>query len=227
MSKDSGYNANNGNLNQVKSWYEDRYQSLVVQRNFFFIIIVACVCVIVVSVAVIGTLSEKKTIEPMVIEVEDSTGITNIVNPDTDRRWTTDESLNKFFLVTYLRARESYNVATYDYNFNTVVRLLSSGEVFNQFRETIGNVANNPVALYGANVSTTLAIRSILFLPNNVGGQSAQIRFTVNTSDGKIFPKIVSLVWNYVTLNLNFNDRMVNPIGFQVQSYSIADDVNV
>lgn len=227
MSKDSGGNINNGDLSQVKSWYEDRYQSLVVQRNLFFVLIVACVCVIVVSVVVIGTLSEKKTIEPMVIEIEDKTGITNIVNPDSDRRWTTDEALNKYFLMTYLKARETYNVATYDYNFNTVVRLLSSGEVFGQFRETISDSVNNPVALYGANVNTTLTIRSILFLPNNVSGQSAQIRFSVNTSDGKKFPKIVSIIWNYVVLNLNFNDRMVNPIGFQVQSYSIADDVNV
>lgn len=226
MSKDSG-NTKNGSSVQVKSWYEDRYQALVVQRNLFFVIIIACVAVIVVSVLIIGFLSQQKTIDPMVIEVEDKTGITNIVNPETNRSWTVDESLNKYFLMTYLKARETYNVATYEYNFNSVVRLLSSGEVYNQFRESISSASNNPIALYGANVSTSLQIRSILFLPTKVAGQSAQIRFAVVTSDGKTFPKIVSMIWNYVTLNLNFDDRMVNPIGFQVQSYSIADDVNV
>ena len=226
MSKDSGDSKNSGSSGQVSSWYEDRYQSLVVQRNLFFVIIVACVAVIVASVLIIGVLSEKKTIEPMVIEIEDKSGITNVVNPDTDRRWTVDESINKYFLMKYLNAREAYDVATYDYNFNTVVRLLSSEQVYNQFKNYIGVAANNPVALYGANVNTKISIRSILFLPNKVAGQSAQIRFSVETSDGRSFSKIAQIIWNYVTLNLSFKDRMVNPIGFQIQSYSIADDVN-
>lgn len=223
MSKGSDNNIKSGSSGQVSSWYEDRYQSLVVQRNLFFVIIIACVCVIIVSVLMIGVLSEKKTIEPMVIEIEDKSGITNIVNPDSDRRWTVDEALNKYFLMTYLKARETYDVASYDYNFNTVVRLLSSSRVYNQFKEEIA--ASNPVARYGATITTKLSVRSILFLPNKVAGQSAQIRFIVESSNGQSSAKIAQVIWNYVDLGLGFKERMVNPIGFQIQSYSIADDV--
>ena len=227
MSKDLKNNESNSSSGQVKGWYEDRYQALVVQRNLFFVIILACIAAIVISVVVVGVLSEKKTIEPMVIEVEDKTGITNIVNPNEDRQWTVDKTINKYFLMKYLKARETYNVASYNYNYNTVVRLLSSTSVYNQFQQLISSSSQNPVAMYGSTVSTTLRLRSILFLQSKVSGQSAQIRFAIVTSDGRVFPKIVSMIWNYETLSLNFDDRMVNPLGFQVQSYSIADDINV
>ena len=42
----------------------------------------------------------------------------------------------------------------------------------------------------------------------------------------KVYNKIVSLIWSYVEMNLNFDDRTINPLGFQIKSYSIANDVD-
>ena len=54
-----------------------------------------------------------------------------------------------------------------------------------------------------------------------------QIRFSIIEQSGSkmTYNKIVSLMWSYVSMNLNFDDRLVNPLGFQVTSYSISNDL--
>ena len=147
------------NTSNSKTWYEDRYQSLLIQRNLFFIIIVICIALIVISVVMVGVISNKREVQPMVIQVEDTTGITNIVNPDTNKEWTVNETMNKYFIYKYITARETYNVSTYEYNYNTVVRLMSSSQVYNDFATILSSPNTSPVVKYGANTSTTLAIR--------------------------------------------------------------------
>ncbi len=214
------------NTSHSSTWYEDRYQSLLIQRNLFFIIIVICIALIVVSVVMVGVISNKKEVQPMVIQVEDTTGITNIVNPDSNREWTVNETMNKYFIYKYITARETYNVSTYEYNYNTVVRLMSSSQVYSNFATTLSNQNTSPVIKYGANINTTLAIRSILFVNSSVG-QSVQIRITITPSNNAPAQrKTLYMTWSYNAINLTFNERMVNPLGFQVLAYSITDDLN-
>ena len=212
-----------------KSWYADRYESVVVQRNLFFFLCLLCVGAVVIAVFLIGRLSLSKSIDPMVIEVEETTGMVNLVNPLEDRRWTVNKTIDQYFLVNYLRARETYDIASYLYNYNTFVRLMSSYSVYGDFKSTINDPSLSPIVKYAATNSTILKIRSIQFLPSTAGGSAAQIRFSIIEQGGakQVHNKIVSILWNYVKMDLTFEDRMINPLGFQVQSYSIANDGNV
>ncbi|NRA74013.1 MAG: type IV secretion system protein [Rickettsiales bacterium] len=217
-------------IQNTKGWYEDRYQTLVVQRNLFFLIASLCIIFMSVSVVLLSGIITKKKIEPMVIEVEESSGITSIVNPNLKKDWSASKVINQYFITTYLRNRETYNIASYLYNYNTVVRLLSSFKVYNQFKKIINDPTQSSIAKYGSRNSTKLEIRSILFLKESPGGggQTAQIRFTIIENEGqkRKINKIASIVWDYVEMNLNFEDTMVNPLGFQVQFYTVSNDVN-
>ncbi|MCH9754177.1 MAG: type IV secretion system protein [Alphaproteobacteria bacterium] len=210
-----------------KSWYADRYESISVQRNMLFFISLIALIATIIAVIFISKVTLSKTIEPLVVEVEDKSGFTNIVNPNEDEKWTTSKSINVFFLVEYLRARESYSVASYVQNYNTVVRLMSSAEVYNQFKNVLNNTDTNPVIKYGANNSTTIKIRSMQFLESTPEESSAQIRFSIieEGNQKKQYNKIVSIVWSYIQMDLNFEDRTINPLGFQVKAYSISNDV--
>jgi len=209
-----------------KSWYADRYESMSVQRNMLFFISLMALVATVIAVIFISKVTLSKTIEPLVVEVEEKSGFTNIVNPHDDDKWTTSKSVNTYFLVEYLRARETYSVASYVRNYNTVVRLMSSSSVYRDFKKVLNNSQTNPVLEYGANNSTGIKIRSMQFLKNTPEESRAQIRFSVIEEGGKKkqYNKIVSLVWSYIEMDLNFEDRTVNPLGFQVKAYSISDD---
>lgn len=213
----------------ARNWYADRYESILVQRNLLFIVVVLSLVVSVVSIFFVGKVTSQKTIEPMIVEIEEATGITNIVNPLESKSWTASRAVNEYFLMTYLRARETYNVASYVYNYNTIVRLMSSNDVYNNFKRTLNDPTTSPVALYGANNSTVLKIRSIQFLGDTPSGKSVEIRFAVveQTGEQKSYNKIVSILWDYVQLELNFDDRMVNPLGFQIKSYAVAGERDV
>lgn len=216
-----------GSKGTSQSWYADRYQSIAVQRNMMFFLSIVALVATVISVIFISKVTLSKTVEPLVVQVEDKTGITNLVNPRSDERWTTDKAINTYFLVNYLRARETYNVSSYAQNYNVVTRLMSSSTVYGQFKDSLNDQATNPITLYGANNSTVLKIRSIQFLKVSPTGNKAQIRFSTVEQAGhrKVVNKIVALDWSYVELNLNFEDRTINPLGFQVKAYSISDDV--
>lgn len=210
-----------------QSWYADRYESMSVQRNMLFFISLVALITTIISVIFISEVTLSKTIEPLVVEVEDKSGFTNIVNPHEDEKWTIDKSVNTYFIVEYLRARETYNVASYVRNYNTVVRLMSSASVYNDFKNILNDPNTNPVIEYGANNSTSIQIRSIQFLKSTPEESNAEIRFSIVEAGGKKrhLNKIVSIVWSYIEMDLNFDDRTVNPLGFQVKAYSISDDV--
>ena len=211
-----------------RNWYADRYETIAVQRNMLFLISVIALITTVVAVVFVSKVTLSKTVIPLVVEVEDSTGFTNIVNPIENERWTTDRSVNTYFLVNYLKSRETYNVASYAYEYNTVVRLMSSSSVYHEFTEAINTVGMNPIQNYGATNSTILKIRSMQFFKTSPSDSTAQIRFAVIEQYGqrRVYNKIVSIAWSYVEMNLNFDDRTINPLGFQVKSYTISNDVS-
>lgn len=231
--KDESQQPENQNKDEKKAlsrdWYYDRYEGLIVQRNILFVFAILAIIASMVSVFYVSKVTMSKNIEAMVIEVEDKSGITNIVNPATDNSWTANKVMAEYFLTMYLRARETYNVVNFTYNYNTAVRLLSTMQVYTQFKEYINNPSVNPVTKYANNNSTILQIRSIQHLENSPNGDhNAQIRFSVIETAGNKnqYNKIVSILWNYTTMQMNYDDRMVNPLGFQVKFYSVADDVS-
>lgn len=210
-----------------RNWYADRCESITVQRNMLFLIAIISLIATVISVIFVAKVTISKTIEPLVVEVENTTGFTNLVNPNDTEQWSSSKSVNTYFLVNYLRSREAYNVASYVYDYNTVTRLMSSSNVYREFKQKLNNAETNPVIIYGSQNSTFIKIRSIEFLDSTPSESTAQIRFSIIEQGGskKVYNKIVSVVWGYIEMNLNFDDRTVNPLGFQVKSYSISDDV--
>jgi len=214
-------------VSEARNWYSDRYESLLVQRNILFIISIVAIFASLFSAFVVMKVSLSKTVIPMLVEVEDKTGYTNIVNPRDRDIWTSDKALNEYFLLKYLNSRETYNSMTYYYNYYTIVRLLSANAVYRQFIQSIAGQAS-PITRYGSNMNTTLKIRSIQYLPIESGDQTVQIRFTIfENTGGKYYNRIVNIAYNFVQMQLTFDERMVNPLGFQIKSYSVADDVDV
>lgn len=227
--KDPPQNVPKEQESSQNNWYKDRYQQLSVQRNLFFVIAALCIIFIGIDIIVVGGVISKKKIEPLVVTVDEVSGITTLVNPIKDKSWGISEAVNNYFLVTYLRARESYNVASYLYNYNTVVRLFSSSPVYREFKDFINDPAYSPIIKYSSFNSTKIEIRSILMLKSSPGGgQNAQIRFSIVEEQGsrQKINKIASIIWDYVEMHLNFDEKTVNPLGFQVQFYTVTDDVN-
>ncbi|MGB4191667.1 MAG: type IV secretion system protein [Rickettsiales bacterium] len=227
-------------VNNISNWYTDKYSATLIQRNFLIILVLLSLIVVIASVVIVGNISSTFKIQPFVIEVEDKTGITSIVNPMANRDLTTSEVMNKYFITKYIKARETYSYETWRYNYLTVIRLLSTPSVYYPFRKFINVNPDSPLSLYGNQTSSSIVFRSIQFFPpvedksGRMGDPQAVVRFTLyadrgalkNAIDGKI-NKIVTLNYKYEQTEMNDDDRSVNPLGFYISAYraDIENDV--
>ncbi len=215
-----------GALEEAKNWYADRYQFVVVQRNVLAVVTIIALAGLGVTTFAVSRIADSKTFEPYVIEVEDRTGVTALVETDSILKYTGDEMLIRYFLNQYVMAREGFRAEFYEYDYNTLVRLLSNSDVYFSFYESIKpETPGSPVAL-GAGFYREVKIKSIVF----IAPKRAQIRVQVEqvapaSSDGgwvKHF--ILTVDFEFFPLELSLKDRYTNPLGFQVTGYRKDED---
>lgn len=212
-------------LDKDINWNSSRYSTVVAQRNvllFFALILLAAISI---SILAIFKISTSSTIEPFVIEIEKKSGIVQLVDPITVKQYSANEVLNNYFITEYIKAREVFDPYHYNYNYYTKVRLFSSSNVYNEFRNYIRlQNLDDLFNLYSDFVKNEFKIRSI----QKLGNDALQVRFTVEFTrkDGSSTRKnkIVIMSYRYASLEMDDQQRYINPLGFQVISYRVDDE---
>lgn len=210
-----------------RNWYADRYETAIVWRNLFFLTTVASIVIVFFSVWAVESISTGKTIEPFVIEIEEKSGVTNVVVPLKKERYSTREAVRDYFLVKYVTARETYFPFSADYNYNTVVRILSSSAVYSRFRRLISAGNPNSPIRKGGRYSLDIKISSISYLPQSGDspGITAQVRFlTFVRGQSQGVRKLATINFDFRDIPMNKEERYINPLGFQVTGYSVSDE---
>ncbi len=209
----------------AKNWYKDRYQYVLVQRKILTVITLLSLFCTLVTVIVIARLTPLKTVEPFVIQVDQKSGITQTVDPLTVRELTANEAVNNFFLVQYIRARETYSIADLARNYNIVRIMSESGKVYPDFHRSAD--PNNPesnAARLGSTGLRTVKFKSIIYIKP----QLAQVRLLVEEKSNSGYNqqhKIVLIGFEYIKMNLTTEDRYLNPLGFRVTEYRVDEDI--
>ncbi|WP_322497967.1 VirB8 family type IV secretion system protein [Candidatus Cyrtobacter comes] len=207
-----------------KTWSNDRYGSILVQRNLLLLITVILLLVMFVSIMTIRYLRSTKSVEPFIIEIEKKTGVPTVVEPVSIQMYSADEAVRRSLIWQYITAREEYNNSTYSFNFMNTVRVLSSPDVYyGDYRPKFG-IANpkSPYNLYGNASSIKVSLKSMIFPTKN----SVQVRLLreVMGNIGMKSDKIVFMEFEFKNIEMNNMERMINPLGFQVTLYRIEDE---
>jgi len=231
---DTGAAAAGAGRRNPHNWYSDRYNGILMQRNFMAAITVVCLGAVIVSVLVVAEITSQKTIEPFVIQVEEKSGMTQVVRPIAKTYIDENKALNNYFIVRYLRAREEYFAPTYEYDYRTVTRMLSSDDVYRAFsREVAQSNESSPVRW--ADMGTRdITILSILDMetPEGLTGHTVQVRFLVKdtmlSSGGSVkttqYAKVARIRYDYIKMELTDEEFYVNPVGFQVLQYKTTQE---
>jgi type IV secretion system protein VirB8 len=208
----------------IKSWYVERYDAILAQRNILLVFAGISIVAVGIAIFAISKIVSTKTFHPIVIQVEESTGRTIIVNPINSEILGGNEALARYFIYKYLVARETYNAADFDILAKKTVRLFSKGEVYGQYLSYILNQENDPKKKYGNNASTTLKVKSWNSLDKD--GKKMIVRFSVSEigASQKIYNKIAVIEYDYVAMESSNADTEINPVGFQIQTYRVDDD---
>lgn len=203
---------------KIKSWYSNRYQMVVVQRNILLLFTLVSMFAVAFAVVFVKNVMSSKSLEPYVIEVEEKTGVPTIVEQMTTQHFTGDQMIRKYFINQFVRSASAYDPKTYKTDAEKV-RLFSTPSVYTDFRNRI-----NAKEL-GASSTIEVRIKSVQFPEYN----TAQIRLLrqVNREgfDTLVKDEIITMNFYFANLNLNLEERLINPLGFQVSKYLIAEEV--
>jgi type IV secretion system protein VirB8 len=208
------------NKTKVKSWYSNRYQIVVVQRNILLLFTLVSMFSVAIAVIFVKNIMASKSLEPYVIEVEAKTGVATVVDQMTSQQFTGDRMINQYFINQFVHASSGYDPKTYKDD-REKIRLFASPAIYNDFRNRI-----NPRAL-GPNSTIQVRIKSIQFLPQ---GGKVQIRIArqinMENSDAKTVDEIITMGFFFApNSKLTMEERLINPLGFQVNEYIIAQEV--
>ncbi len=209
---------------EIQNWYKDRYQYVVMQRKVLVIISVAALVCTFAAIFIIFRLIDAKTIEPFVIQIDQRSGITQVLDPVSVKELTAKESVNNHFISQYIKAREGYHARDISRDYDLVRLMSDPGGVFGYYRGSINpNNPSSPVARFGSSGERTVKIKSITYLePRRV-----QVRIQIDESMGEYsgtLHRIATLSFTYVRLNLSISERYINPLGFRVTEYRVYED---
>ncbi len=204
---------------KLKSWYSNRYQIVVVQRNVLLLFTLVSMFSVAIAVIFVKNIMSSKSLEPYVIEVEEKSGIATIVDQLTAQNFTGDQMIRKYFINEFVHAASGYDPKTYKQDVDKV-RLLSTAGVYSEFRGRINARDLGPDSLI------EVRIKSIQFTDSN----NAQIRITRQTTNKTGAPstkdEVISMGFYFSPeINLTMEERLINPLGFQVNKYLVADEV--
>lgn len=215
--KDTAKTAKKNKL-KLKNWYANRYQMIVVQRNILLLFTLASMLAVTIAVIFVKNIMASKSLEPYVIEVESKTGVPTVVEQLTAQHFTGDQMVRKYFINQYVHAASGYDAKTYKMDMEKV-RLLSTPAVYSEFRNRIN------ARELGTNSSLEVRIKSIQFPDPS----TATIRIVQQTNMDGYDPvqkdQIITMNFYFANVNLSMEERLINPLGFQVARYVVADEI--
>lgn len=219
MSKDDA------NGKESRNWYKDRYQAVLLQRRLLMGLAFLSMASTLVVMIILSQMVPMKGIEPFLIQVDPKSGITQMVNPMSTKEITALESVNDFFIVQYIRSRESYDVRTFKQNYGIVRIMSEQTKVFRDFkRQSNPNDPMSVPARMGSTGTRSVKFKSIVYRQQN----QAQARLLIEetTASGSVLQshKIATIVFEYAKLELTAEERYINPLGFRVLEYRIDED---
>lgn len=223
---------------EPSGWYKDQYQHMIVQRNVLAFLTLCALVASVACVFFVMRIAQVKTVEPYVVQIDDKTGIVQLVNPVSRNEYAANEMIDRYFVAQYINARESYNLSVLRYNYN-IVRVMSTVPVFSMFRRDVA--PSNPVspsALLKEQGMRQATIRSLAYIsnppiPNNNAQTTpskiiqARVELRDSRENGQevIENYVITIAFEYAQLQLNEAERLINPLGFTVTQYQIQREI--
>lgn len=223
----------------ARDWFYERFEEANIKANRWFLAFLVTSFLLILSIVSCTLLFPLKTLEPMLIHHNSTTGEIWITKPKTPYIPETD-SETQSDIVRYIINRESYSLSDINQRFH-LVTLLSNADIAKQYADEQSNsLSTSPINTLGEKGTRTIKIEDIIFI-DKTGTKEirtykqksqnlAKVDFTTTTTypNGakQIDYWVATLGWIYRGLPNNQQDAWDNWNGFQVTTYRV-DQRNV
>lgn len=181
---------------------------------------------VVLALAICFMMPLKKT-EPYVIQLDKTTGMTEILPIANTRDVPVSEVMDKYWLAQYVTARESYDWYLIQGDYDKT-RELSVPDVFAPYAAQFGKSRDSLDRRLGNTQRLVVELRTIVL----TGKDTATVRFVKKTLDVDTDREIGRNAW-IATIGFEYHPefklteerRLVNPFGFKVVTYRVDPEI--
>lgn len=204
----------------AQSWAEDRQRAVGRSVRLAWIIAgIAAVIATLEAFALFMLIPLKREV-PYTLLVDRQTGFVQALRPLDAQSVTADSALTRSFLVQYVIAREGFSIDGLQENYRKV-GLWSSGEARARYIASMTvSSPESPLASLPRGATIDVEIRSI----SSMSPRAAMVRFSTIRADPGGRPQtaqlwIAIITYQYSNAAMSEQDRLTNPLGFQVIRY--------
>lgn len=212
-------------FDEARRWDEDRLASALRSRRLAWTVAACAGVLALASVGAVAALSPLKSVEPFVVRVDRTTGAVDVMTGlKGDDHLTYAEAVSKYFLGLYVRSREGWLPEAAEPNFRQVSILSAPAEQLRWADAFRPANPQSPQMQWGEHAESLIDVRAITF----IGPKVANVRFHRLVRQGQQTTDsdwIATIAFTYTKAPMNEADRLRNPLGFQVTSYSSDPEV--
>lgn len=214
------------------NWYEDKYQSVLVWRNWLFVITILSLIGVTAVCGALFFMLPLKGVAPFVIQVDEKSGMSEVVTNKTVKEYSANEMLVKFFTMQYISARETYDLNSFRNNME-IVRVMSSSDVNWAYNISINkDNPTSPLNRFAEHTNRYVELLSFSVLSKNEASDEniVQARLRVreirsNAAPVEYYSVVTISCYFEKKLELNEKERLINPLGFTVTSYKADEEI--
>lgn len=205
---------------EAESWSADRAREISASRKIAWIIAGVAAAIALLEAIALVFLVPLKTVVPYTLLVDRQTGHVETLNPLERKTITPDSALVRSFLVQYVTQRESFDIDQLKDNYRKVALWSAEAARSRYISETQASNPQSALATLPRRAIISVQILSVSALSDD----SALVRFTTTRTDpgaqAQIAQHWASVVkYRFNSAAMSAEDRMVNPLGFQVIRY--------
>ncbi|WP_017670639.1 type IV secretion system protein [Blastomonas sp. AAP53] len=207
----------------ARSWADERDIASARSRRIAWTIATVAVSIALLEAVALALAMPLKTVVPVGVLVDRTTGHVERVNLDQMETLTADVALQEALLAQYVTTRESYDPITVRQAYRKVA-LWSARQARASYISEMGqNSPATKIASGGRSIGLEATISSVSML----GPDSAMVRFNVAQirRDGRregARPYVATMKFAFRGEPMELEDRLNNPLGFQVLSYRVS-----
>jgi type IV secretion system protein VirB8 len=182
----------------------------------------------IVALAVLGVQIHESSqpVPPFILRVDNATGQTDVLSVMKTRQDSYGEVIDQFWLNQYVLHRESYDYQTIQADYNAT-GLMSAPDVAAEYHHVFeGDQARDKVLADRARILVETESPPVV----NAATSTATARFTTvvhwkSNKPDEVRHWIATIAYRYVNSPMKPQDRLINPLGFQVMSYRVDPEL--
>ena len=216
-----GKKAEGNSAEEMQNWYNDRYSSVAIQRNFLLLFSLFVAGALLICLIIIKRLQDGKAAAPYLIEYDKKSGYMTIVESKSKKEYTAQQAVKESMLMQYIYHREAPKLTTIEDDMN-YVRVTTSVPMYGKYTETISKSISQ-LRTAGQFARYDIKVNSLSYLAAN----RVSIKITKNlVADDKVVNSTdytIIAVFNFADLEMPIDDLRLNPLGFQITSYRVQE----